>query len=48
MNRLPTKGDKMNKPTDRIYPCEDCGKLRSADEGGANFSNIKGVYEGEE
>ena len=23
---------------DRIYPCEDCGKLRSKDEGGTVFT----------
>jgi len=28
----------MNKEDERIYSCDDCGKLRSKDEGGTTFT----------
>jgi len=28
----------MTNKDERIYPCDDCGKLRSKDEGGTTFT----------
>jgi DNA-directed RNA polymerase subunit M/transcription elongation factor TFIIS len=32
----PVRSPKNN--SDRVYPCEDCGTLRSKDEGGTTFT----------
>ncbi len=39
------KVDRMKLEDDRIYPCDDCGKLRSKNEGGTTFTICDSCWE---